>query len=123
MKSSSLINVVGIEDDHTNIVKNIVKMYPNGSLFYTVHGSLTILKKIKLALLSDDSPIGNTNGFPCIMLDEVKDSRMKLCLPFFSESVSLKQSNEAEMDPWLTIVGEDDLAELLSARIISAREK
>jgi hypothetical protein len=47
---------------------------------------------------------------------------MKLCLPQFSESVSHKQLNDAEMDPWLNVVGEDELSELLSARIISVGE-
>ena len=98
--SSSLVTVVGIEDNHSGIIKKIVEMHPNGSLFYVVHSFLSILKRTKLTLFSGDSPIGYTSGFPCVMLDKAKDSRMKLFLPLFSESVSLKQSNEAEMDPW-----------------------
>ena len=123
-QSSSLVHIVGMNDDHSNIIRDLIQMHPNGSLFYVVHSSLTVLKRLKLTILSDDSPIGYsyTTSFPCVRLDQVQDSRMKLCLPQFSESVSHKQLNDAEMDPWLNVVGEDELSELLSARIISVGE-
>lgn len=122
LSPSSNAHVVGVECDHSNIIRDLIQKHPNGSSFYIVHTSLTTLKRLKLTLLSDDSPIGHTMGFPCVMLDEVKDSHIKLCLPQFSDSVSHKQINDAEMDPWLNIADEYELSELLSARIISVRD-
>ena len=43
-----------------------------------------------------------------------------LFLPQWAETVHPKQQDDAEMDPWLNLVGEDQLLELVSGRVVAA---
>ena len=117
--TSSSVHIVEIDKEHSEVVQDLIQKHPNGSLMHVVHSSLTALKKLKETLFSDDSP-RLYNGFgSCVMTEGTTESRVKLCLPQWADSVSYKQFNDAEMDPWLNVITEDELSELLSARIIS----
>jgi len=120
---SASIHIVGMDKEHSEVIRDLIQEHPNGSLFYVVHSSLATLKKLKLTLFSDDSP-RLFNGFgSCVKVEPSKESRVKLSLPTqWSDSFSHKQFNDAEMDPWLNVILEDELSELLSARIISVTD-
>jgi hypothetical protein len=43
-----------------------------------------------------------------------------LFLPEWAENVHISQKNDGEMDPWLNLLSEEQLLELISARITMA---
>lgn len=88
----------------------------NGDVF-VVHSSLEVLKRCK-SFLGEDAPLLAQGQRRCRL--PRTGTAVTLFLPQWADNVHPVQHNDAEMDPWLNVVGEGQLLELVSGRIVGA---
>lgn len=97
---------------HEGIVQHIIMSSNEESFIHVIHADITTLQKLK-SLFGDNRPIAGMYESCAI-----KNASLKLSLPL--QGTGPQQQNDAEMDPWLNIISDFDLAESMSAQIISS---
>lgn len=105
-------------ETHSAMIEQIVTDFNDDSEddfrrnMFVIHSSLEVLKQCK-SFLGDDAPILSDGLRKCILPQT--NTAVNLFLPAWASNVP--QQNDAEMDPWLNLVSEEQLLELISARI------
>jgi len=111
------------EETHSNMIEQIVNDFNSNSETefnrntFVIHSSLEVLKQCKL-FLGDDAPILSQGLRKCILPHT--NMAVTLFLPEWADNVHPSQQNDGEMDPWLNLVREEQVLELISARVIGA---
>ncbi|KAL7532090.1 hypothetical protein ACHAXR_004426 [Thalassiosira sp. AJA248-18] len=105
------------EECHSNMIEKIVTDIVSNSerdsnKIFVIHSSLEVLKQCK-TFLGDDAPILSQGLRQCIL----PNTAVTLFLPEWADNVHPTQQNDGEMDPWLNLVSEEQLLELISAQI------
>lgn len=108
---------------HSNMIEQIVNDFnrhadanSNRNVFVT-HSSLEVLKRCK-SFLGDDAPRLVQGQRTCSLPHTAMT--VTLFFPRWADTVHPSQQNDAQMDPWLNLVGEDQLLELVSGRVVAA---
>eukprot|EP00584_Thalassiosira_punctigera_P010818 CAMPEP_0172547274 /NCGR_PEP_ID=MMETSP1067-20121228/16849_1 /TAXON_ID=265564 ORGANISM="Thalassiosira punctigera, Strain Tpunct2005C2" /NCGR_SAMPLE_ID=MMETSP1067 /ASSEMBLY_ACC=CAM_ASM_000444 /LENGTH=519 /DNA_ID=CAMNT_0013334341 /DNA_START=177 /DNA_END=1736 /DNA_ORIENTATION=+ len=123
-KPSLLVVVPNLENEesHSNMIERIVTDFNSNETelnrnVYVTHSSLEVLKQCK-SFLGDDAPMLSQGLRKCI-LPHTKTA-VTLFVPEWADNIHPSQQNDAEMDPWLNLVSEEQFLELISARIVEA---
>jgi len=99
--------VTDIHKKDANVTRNI----------FVTHSSIEVLKALK-PYLADDTPRLFQGLSKCTLPNS--STSVTLALPSWTDNVHPTQQNEAEMDPWLNLISEQQLVELISAKILVA---
>jgi len=97
--------VTDIHKKDANVTRNI----------FVTHSSIEVLKALK-PYLADDTPRLFQGLSKCTLPNS--STSVTLALPSWTDNVHPIQQNEAEMDPWLNLISEQQLVELISAKIL-----
>ena len=84
---------------------------------FVTHSSIEVLKALK-PYLGDDAPRLFQGLSKCTLPNS--NTSVTLALPSWTDNVHPTQQNEAQMDPWLNLITEQQLVELISAKILVA---
>jgi len=99
--------VTDIHKEDADVTRNI----------FVTHSSIEVLKALK-PYLADDTPRLFQGLSKCTLPNS--STSVTLALPSWTDNVHPTQQNEAEMDPWLNLISEQQLVELISAKILVA---
>ncbi len=94
-----------------NTYQRILKDASEGSTLYVIDSSCKTLQDAKV-LFGDNVPRGQVGK-------AAYGVKQQLSLNLFETHASVSQHNDAEMDPWLNVLTQDEFAELVSARIVT----
>jgi len=103
-------------ESQAGIVRRIISKAHDDSSFFVIHSSLMTLNDLK-HLFGDDRPCMINGLGKCTSID--KSIKMSLLMPTWADNTHPQQHNNAEMDPWMNIIGETDLSEMLSAHFVT----
>ena len=134
-KKTRLVKVLPIESTNAGMYEDILKLAPSSSTVYVFDSSWHALEE-SIALFGDNIPRGN--GRTRTILG--RDLQLSLNFPSWSWPAGssrtsqgadsdlgaagglgqANQQNEALMNVWTNLVSEDEMSELLSARIVGS---
>ncbi len=96
---------------HEEVLQNVLLSVERGSLVHLIHSDVATLQQAK-SFFGDNRPRPGMFG-----KSDVGDASLKLSLCTFNSGP--QQQNDATMDPWLNLIDEFELVEILSARIVT----
>ena len=97
---------------HGGILQHIVMSVKRGSSVHVIHSDISTLQQAK-SLFGDNRP--SRQGM--FARSGIAAASLKLSLPAMSSGP--QSQNYAEMDPWLNLIDEFELVEIISARIVT----
>jgi len=110
------------EETHSAMIRRIIAELDDATQkdirrnIFVIHSSLEVLKECK-SFLTEDAPM-LSHGLRTCYPPHTKSS-VTLCLPKWADNIHPTQRNDGEMDPWLNLISEEQLLELISARIVT----
>lgn len=116
----SLVSHTSIQTDQTKSLEQIIGecVTKQDTTVFLVTSSWRSLQKARRLYSDDDMPRQMQNGIAKACVNN-KNINLSLNLPLWADNTHPTQHNQAEMDPWINVMKEDDLTEILSARIVS----
>ena len=99
--------LVDIHKEDSDVIRNV----------FVTHSCIEVLQALK-PFLGEDAPRLFQGLSKCTLPNS--HTSVTLALPSWTDNVHPTQENEAEMDPWLNLISEQQLVELISAKILVA---
>ena len=106
------------DETHSDMIKQIITDSEDNTNIYVAHSSIEVLRECK-SFLGDDVPRLSNGLSRCILPQS--NTTVTLTLPEWSDYVHLTERNGVEMDPWLNLLSEEQLLELISAKVLVSR--
>ena len=118
------LKLLAVPTTHGSIYRDVIRLAHFGSKIYIFESSWHALQQ-GISLYGDNIPRPESGGMAETVIG--KGVQLSLNLPQWTcykstmhSKGDVNQQNEAMMNPWTQLVGERELAELLSARIVSS---
>ncbi|KAL7553535.1 hypothetical protein ACHAWF_016816 [Thalassiosira exigua] len=113
-----ILIVPNARETHSEMIERIIfdnhgYSESQGGNLFVIHSSLEVLKQCK-SFLGEDAPM-ISNGLRKCIQPQTNDA-VTLFLPQWSDNVHPTEENDGEMDPWLNLVTEEQILDLVSAK-------